>query len=268
MSEARAGKLEGKVCLVSGATGMAAATTELAAREGARVFIVSLAAEDCEALAGSIRAAGGVAEFQVADLTDSTAVGEAVKHCVERFRRIDALYNVVGISGRRYGDGPLHKCTEKGWDITLETNVKSMFLLSRQVINQMLAQPIGPNGLRGTLLNMASVIVASPQPDHFATHAYAASKGAVIALSKAMASYYARYKIRVNAIAPGMVRTPMSQRAQGDEAIMEFIKAKQPLPEGIIEAEEIARASVFLLSDESRYITGNVLTLDGGWSVS
>ena len=268
MSEAREGKLDGKVCLVSGATGMAAATAELAAREGARVFVISLGPEDCEALAASIRAAGGVGEFQAADLTDSAAVGEAVNHCVERFRRIDALYNVVGISGRRYGDGPLHKCTEKGWDITLETNVKSMFLLSRQVINQMLTQPVGPNGLRGTVLNMASVIVTSPEPDHFATHAYAASKGAVIALTKAMASYYARHKIRVNAIAPGMVRTPMSQRAQDDETIMEFMKAKQPLTEGIIEAEEIAKASVFLLSDESRYITGNVLTLDGGWSVS
>ena len=75
-------------------------------------------------------------------------------------------------------------------------------------------------------------------------------------------------RVRVNAIAPGMVRTPMSQRAQDDETIMEFMKAKQPLTEGIIEAEEIAKASVFLLSDESRYITGNVLTLDGGWSVS
>ena len=261
-------RLKEKVCLISGATGMAAATAELAAREGARVFVVSLAAESCETLAGTIREAGGACEFHAADLTDSAAVEKAVDHCVKRFQRIDALYNVAGISGRRYGDGPLHKCTEEGWDMTMDTNVKSMFLLSRRVINQMLAQPAGPNGLRGAILNMASVSALSPESDYFATHAYTASKGAVISMSKAMASYYARYKIRVNAIAPGLVRTPMSKRAQSDERIMEFMRRKQPLPEGIIEAEEIAKASLFLLSDESRYITGQVLIVDGGWSVS
>jgi NAD(P)-dependent dehydrogenase (short-subunit alcohol dehydrogenase family) len=262
------GRLEGKVCLISGSTGIAAATAELAAREGGSIFVSSRTTENCTALARKIRADGGVCHSHPADLTDAASVAEVVRRCIQCYHRIDALYNVAGISGRRYGDGPLHECTEEGWDLTLATNVKSMFLLSRLVIGQMLGQAVGPNGLRGAILNMASVLGFSPQSDYFATHAYTASKGAIISLSKAMASYYAPHKIRVNVVAPALVRTPMSQRAQEDERIQEFIKRKQPLCDGMIAPEEVARASVFLLSDESRHITGGLLTVDGGWCVS
>ncbi len=263
-----AGRLEGKVCLISGSTGIAAATAALAAREGARVFVASRTEEHCRALAASIREEGGACEYHAADLTTAAAAEEAAGLAAARFGRIDALYNVAGISGRRYGDGPVHECSEEGWDITFSTNVRSMFLLCRAALVRMLAQPVGPGGLRGTILNMASVLAFSPEPEMFPTHAYAASKGAIIALSRSMAAYYAPHKIRVNVIAPALVRTPMSARAQQDERILDSMKTKQPLSEGLMEPEDVARASVFLLSDEASRITGGLLTVDAGWCVS
>lgn len=124
------------------------------------------------------------------------------------------------------------------------------------------------NGLRGTILNMASVLGFAPQAQSFATHAYAASKGAILGMSRSMAAYYAPHKIRVNVIAPALVRTPMSRRAQSDPEILDLMKTKQPLAEDLIEAEDVARAALFLLSDESRMITGDTLTVDAGWCVS
>lgn len=257
------GPLLDKVLLVTGSTGIAAATAELAAAAGAKLFITSRTAENAEALA---RKTGGA--FLAADLAASGSAAKAVDACVARYGRLDAVYNVAGISGRRFGDGPLHECTEEGWDATLDANVKSMYLVCRAVLNRMLAQPVAANGLRGTILNMASVLGFSPQAQHFATHAYAASKGAILGMSKSMAAYYAPHKIRVNVIAPALVRTPMSARAQNDPRILELLKTKQPLAEDLIDAQDVARASAFLLGDDSRMITGDALLVDAGWSVS
>ena len=262
------GKLQNRVCLISGSTGIAAASAELAVREGATVFFAAYSKDSCVLLAERLRALGGTCEFCVADLTLPASAEEVARSCMNSFKRIDALFNVAGISGRSFGDGPVHECTEEGWDLTIDTNVKSMFLLSQAVIKGMLDQQPAENGLRGSILNMASVLAFSPEPRFFSTHAYAASKGAILGLSKAMAAYYAPHKIRVNAIAPGLARTPMSRRAQEDPEILEFIKAKQPLAGDMIEPEEIAKAAIFLLSDDSRTITGDVVTIDAGWHLS
>jgi len=152
--------------------------------------------------------------------------------------------------------------------MTMNTNARSMLFVCGGVIRQMLQQSVQTNGLRGVILNMASVLACSPSSQYFATHAYAASKGAIIALTKSMAAYYAPMKIRVNAIAPGLVRTPMSQRAQGDAKILEYMQSKQPLIEGLIAAEDVAHAALFLLSDNANMITGDVLQIDAGWCVS
>jgi NAD(P)-dependent dehydrogenase (short-subunit alcohol dehydrogenase family) len=258
-----------KTYLITGSTGIAAATARLVARlPGARVFFTSLTDDAAQSLAEELRGAGGECGFYVADLTEPRAAAEAVKSCVEMFGRVDALFNVAGISGRRFGDGPVHECTDEGWDVTLATNAKTTFQMSREVIRQMLSQSLSDGGSRGAILNMASVLAFAPEREHFATHAYAASKGAVISLTKAMAAYYAPHKIRVNALAPGLVRTPMSARAQQNEAILELMKTKQPLAEDLIEAEDVARAALFLLGDESRFVSGEVLTVDAGWRVS
>jgi NAD(P)-dependent dehydrogenase (short-subunit alcohol dehydrogenase family) len=257
------GRLQNRVCLITGSTGIGAATARLAASEGASVFVVSRDEESCRALAGEIGCG-----HHVADLTRSGEVAAAVESCLARLDRIDALFNVAGVSGRKFGDGPIHECSEEGWDITMETNVKSVFLMCRAVVRRMLEQPAGESGLRGSILNMASALAFSPEPKFFATHAYAASKSAVIGLTRAMAAYYAPSKIRVNAIAPGLTRTPMSQRAQQNPDLLEFIKTKQPLSEDLIEADDVARAAVFLLGDDARAVTGEVMSVDAGWRVS
>ena len=257
------GPLLDKVLLITGSTGIAAATAELAAEAGAKIFVTSRTPENAEALA---KKTGGA--FLAADLVRSDSASRVVDACVARYGRIDALYNVAGISGRKFGDGPLHECTEEGWETTLDANVKSMFLMCKAALGTMLKQPVAANGLRGTILNMASVLGFSPQAQHFATHAYAASKGAILGMSKSMAAYYATHKIRVNVIAPAHVRTPMSARAQNDPKILDLMKTKQPLAGDLIDAADVARASIFLLGDDSRMITADALTVDAGWSVS
>jgi NAD(P)-dependent dehydrogenase (short-subunit alcohol dehydrogenase family) len=257
------GRLANKVCLITGSTGIGAATARLAASEGASVFVVSRDEESCRALAEET----GLS-YHVADLTRSGEVAEVVESLLAQHDRIDALFNVAGISGRSFGDGPVHECSEEGWEITMETNVKSVFLMCRAVVRRMLEQPVGEGGSRGAILNVASVLAFSPEPKFFATHAYAASKSAILGLTRAMAAYYAPSRIRVNAVAPGLTRTPMSLRARQNPDLLEFIKTKQPLSEDLIEADDVARAAVFLLSDESRAITGEVMSVDAGWRVS
>ena len=252
------GTLENKVCLITGSTGIAEATALHAAEEGAKVFVTSRTEDHCRALAEKLGAQGA---YRAADLTQPEQVAEAVRACVDQWGRIDGLFNVAGISGRRFGDGPLHECTEEGWDATLEANAKSVFLVCRAVLQQMLAQK------RGAILNMASVLAFAPERRFFASHAYAASKGAIVSLSKAMASYYAPHGIRVNAIAPALVETPMSQRAGASAEIMAFMRDKQPLG-AMMSAADVAGMAVFLLGDRARAITGTVVTVDAGWCVS
>jgi NAD(P)-dependent dehydrogenase (short-subunit alcohol dehydrogenase family) len=122
--------------------------------------------------------------------------------------------------------------------------------------------------VRGAIVNMGSVLTTSPEPRHFATHAYAAAKGAIAAMSLSMAAYYAPHGIRVNVIAPGLVSTPAGERGHREPAFQEFLRRKQPLNSGMIEVAEVARAALFLLGDESRSITGEVLSVDGGWRLS
>jgi NAD(P)-dependent dehydrogenase (short-subunit alcohol dehydrogenase family) len=257
-----------KTYIITGSTGIAAATIRLAARDGHTVFFISRDDESCRMLADELTAEKKACCFRVADLTNPEAVTEVVEACAAQFGRIDALFNVAGISGRRFGDGPIHECSVEGWETTFDNNAKTTFLMCRAVINQMLRQSPPDNGLRGAIVNMASVLALSPEAAHFATHAYAASKGAIVSLTRAMAAYYAPHRIRVNAVAPGLVRTPMSARAQNDPAILELMKTKQPLAEDLIEAEDVAQAALFLLGDGARNITGEVLAVDAGWRVS
>jgi NAD(P)-dependent dehydrogenase (short-subunit alcohol dehydrogenase family) len=245
------------VLLITGCSGIAAVTARLAASRGASVFIAGLDERECVDLSTEI--GGG---FHCGDLREAAHAERAVLKCVERYGRIDGLFNVAGISGRKYGDGPVHECSEDGWSVTMASNVKSMFLVSRAALPHMMRQ----NG--GAILNMGSVLAFAPEPHFFATHAYAASKGAIVSLTKSMASYYAPHKIRVNCIAPGLVRTPMSRCAQQDDEILEFMESKQPLAGGLLEAADIAETAVFLLHDKSSRITGQVIAVDGGWSVS
>ncbi len=249
--------LDGQVWLITGASGIGAATARLAAVYGARVFVCGLEDAECRELAAEC--GGG---FHTGDLSISAEAEKAVARCISELGPVDALFNVAGGSGRRFGDGPLHLITDHGWDRTFDVNLKTMFMVSRSVLRRMIVRG------HGAILNMATVTAYSPEPKHFATHAYAAAKGAVISMTKAMASYYAPQGIRVNAIAPGLVRTPMSFRAQTDEQILQLMKTKMPLAGALIDPDDIARAAVFLLGPGATMITGQVLGVDAGWEVS
>jgi NAD(P)-dependent dehydrogenase (short-subunit alcohol dehydrogenase family) len=116
---------------------------------------------------------------------------------------------------------------------------------------------------------MGSVLGYSPSPEYFTTHAYAAAKSAVVGFSKSIASYYAKFDIRVNVIAPSLVETPMAQRAANDDKILAFIKSKQPLDSGRIgHPRDLDGLAVYLMSDAARFTTGQVIAVDGGWSIS
>ncbi len=261
-------RFEGLACLVTGSTGMAASAARALAAEGGSVFVTSRTAAHAEALAEAIAAGGGRVAWSAADLASESDVEAAVGACVDAFGRIDVLYNVAGISGRRFGDGPLHEATLAGWEAVLAANATSQFLVSRAVVRQMLGQEPRDGGRRGAILNMSSALASHPAPAFFATHAYTASKGAVEAFTRAVAAYYAPQGIRVNAIAPSLVATPMSRRAQEDPAILAYLAGRQPLAGGPLDADAVTAVALFLLSDEAWMITGQVVSVDGGWSVS
>jgi NAD(P)-dependent dehydrogenase (short-subunit alcohol dehydrogenase family) len=162
------------------------------------------------------------------------------------------------------GDGPLHELTDAGWKATLDLNLTSVVFSNRAATCQFLAQGTG-----GTILNMGSVLGWSPSPKYFATHSYAAAKSAIIGLTRALASYYAPHNIRFNLLAPGLVATPMARRASNDSEILRFTRSKQPLDGGRIgTAEDSDGAAVYFMSEASRFTTGQVLAVDGGWEVS
>ena len=247
-----------RVLIVTGSSGIAAATARLWAAEHS-VFVVGINKDECRSLASELGEAG----FAAADVRDEAEVRTAVAACLERFGRIDALFNVAGISARSLGDGPLHECKSEAWDTAINVNAKGTFLMCREVLSfwTKSAQP-------GVILNTGSVLARHPQPDHFATVGYAASKGAIEAMSLSAAAYYAKHGIRINVIAAGLVNTPMSARAQASPEIAEYIARKQPLSKGMLSAEDIARTACFLLGTASSSITGQIITVDGGWAVS
>lgn len=261
-------RLVDRVILVTGSTGMAAAAAERLATEGAVVFVTSRTESHCRELADRISSAGGRVACCPADLTDEAEVEAAVGACVEAFGRIDGLFSVAGGSGRRFGDGPIHEVSGDAWDATLALNLRTQALVCGAVVRQMRDQPPNASGTRGSILLMGSVTATDPVPELFGTHAYAAAKGATTALMTAMAATYLADRIRVNAVAPSLTRTPMADRAAGDERILAFARAKQPLAGEMLDPDEVAHAAVYFLSDESRTVTGQLLKIDGGWSVN
>lgn len=254
-------RLADKSIVVTGATGIAAAGARRASAEGARIFVVSLDEDDCRELVGDIEDEGGVASYAVADLTVEAEAVSAFDTAGGFLGAIDGIFAVAGASGRRFGDGPAHEVTLDGWAKTLEINTHPMFLATRLAIDNM-------RGRGGSVVVVSSVLAESPSPQLFATHAYAAAKGAANSYVRATASRYAGDGIRVNAVAPGLVRTPMSERAAADPETVEYAKRKQPLAGGFLEPEPVADVAVFLLSDEASQITGQVIDVDGGWSVT
>jgi NAD(P)-dependent dehydrogenase (short-subunit alcohol dehydrogenase family) len=259
--------LNQQVLLVTGATGIAGATLKLAVASGARVYYTGLEEDACRQLAAELNAPQAVG-YRALDITDPENAETLVSACVERFGRLDALFNVAGTSGRKYGDGPLESCTEEGWTRTMQANLDTQYRMSREAIRQMQRQTPQSDGTRGVILNMSSILGLSPEPGHFSALAYATAKGAIVTMTRQLAAFYAGAGIRVNAIAPGLAATRMSARAMASPEILSFVEKKQPLTAGVIPVEDIAGIAVFLLSSQSRVITAQTIVCDAGWSVS
>ena len=256
--------LENRVLIITGANAIAAAAALMAAEAGARLLV---AAGDGGASPWALAHETG-AECWTGDLTLAGSADSVLSQCLAKFGRVDGLFQAAGLSGRRFGDGPVDECTDEGWETTIAHNLRVVFQLCRAVAGRMMQQARREDGLRGAIVNLGSVLAEWPEPRHFAMHAYAAAKGGVTALSRAMASYYAPEGIRVNVVAPGLARTPASEAADADSVLAAFLQKKQPLAGGMIQAQEVARTALFLLSDEARPITGQVVAVDGGWSVT
>ena len=207
----------------------------------------------CAALSAAGYEVVGVDRDQ-ADLTHEAAVAAVF----ERLPRLDLVVCAHGGSGRRFGDGPVDACTLSGWNQTLETNLTSVFLVCRGAI------PLLRAGGGGAIVTVASVLGLVGGDRDFATHAYAASKGGLIALTRSMAVTYAEAGIRCNAVAPGLIATPMSERAQSDPAIRERLAELQPLTGDFGTPDDVAGAALYLAS--AGFVTGAVLTVDGGWT--
>jgi NAD(P)-dependent dehydrogenase (short-subunit alcohol dehydrogenase family) len=207
---------------------------------------------------------GKAVRFMNADATQPETAPKSIEECVSSCGGLDGLYHVAGGSGRRWGDGALHQISNDGWRLTIELNLTSVFYSNRAAVRHFLAQKS-----TGTILNLTSVLAFAPSVHHFATHSYAAAKSAIIGLTKSCASLYAPNGVRFNALAPGLVQSSMAQRAANDPRIMAFVKTKQPLDGGRIgQPSDLDDAAIFFMSDASRFTTGQVLAVDGGWSVT
>jgi NAD(P)-dependent dehydrogenase (short-subunit alcohol dehydrogenase family) len=245
------GRLQNKRCLIVGGTsGIGLAAARRFQEEGAALVVAGLA-PPLDPI-----------PFADCDATDPGQVEQLFARVVQVLGGLDVLYHVAGGSGRRHGDGPLHECSDAGWQATLDLNLTSTFLTNRAAVRHFLTlrQP-------GVILNMASVLPLSPSPRFFDTCAYTAAKGGVVALSRLAAARYAADGIRVNVLAPGLIDTPMAQRAVQDPSVRAYLQGKQPLAPGPGRPEDCGAAAVFLCSDEARLLTGVVLPIDGGWRV-
>jgi len=254
--------LAGKnIVVIGGTTGLGLSAAKAFVEDGAKVLVVGRNKESAD-VAQKELGKNGIAT--IGDASKNQTAADAIEQCIKKFGGFDGLYHVAGGSGRKFGDGPLHELTLDGWNATLELNLTSLMLSNQAAVKKFLElkKP-------GTILNMGSVLGYSPSPKYFTTHAYAAAKSAIIGFSKSIAAYYAKDDIRINVVAPALVETPMAKRAANDEEILSFIKTKQPLDGGRIgQPEDLNGMAIYFMSDQSKFTTGQVISVDGGWAIT
>jgi NAD(P)-dependent dehydrogenase (short-subunit alcohol dehydrogenase family) len=248
------GRLDDKVALITGgASGMGKVASHLFAREGAKVVLTDVADEAGEAVAASIRDGGGQAAYVHADVSRASDAEAMVRFAVDTFGGLTVLYNNAGVFPER--DGSVTQTPEEVWDLTIGINLKGVYLGCRYGIPAM----IESGG--GSIVNVASFVAlmgaATPQI------AYTASKGGVLSMTREIAVEFARKGVRANSLCPGPIETPLLQELLADPARRQ--RRLVHIPMGRFgQAEEIAKAALFLASDESSYMTGTALVVDGG----
>ena len=249
-------RLAGLRALVAGgAGGIGSAIVRQFMAAGAEVVVVDIEQEGLDRL----QAERSPVLCLRADLTQPQQVEDVFRDITQKWDTLDVLVNSAGISGRPLGDGPVDVCPVDTWHRVLAANLTAVFLTCKYFLPIITEQ-------RGSVIHIASDdALIGPRPPHD-THAYVASKGGVIALTRAMAVSYAPKGIRVNAIAPGGVMTPMTADLMKSSPVWEDIIARHPLGR-VATPEDIAAAAVFLASQEASFITGVILPVEGGATV-
>ena len=250
------GPLEGKAAIITGAaTGIGRATAILFARAGARLTLADLRKDELEKAVAAVRAAGGDASAVVADLARPDDCEKVVTGALAVAGRLDVVFNNAGVGTMVVG-GTVETIELDKWDLALDVNVRAMYLVSRAAL------PALRRAGGGSIINTSSVSAfrgSTGRP----SQAYAASKGAVLALTRAMAASYGRDRVRVNAICPGTIRTRLT--ADIIERVEREAAEGRQIPLGRVgEPEDIARCALFLASDDSSWISGTEIVVDGG----
>ncbi|AIQ23126.1 SDR family NAD(P)-dependent oxidoreductase [Paenibacillus sp. FSL H7-0737] len=248
-------RLKDKIIIITGAgSGIGKSTAALFASEGATVIITDVQEDSGKAAVTEIEATGGNAMFIPCDVTDASSTTVMADQVFNTFGRIDVLFNNAGISGL----GALHEVSEEVWERVMRVNVTGVFLTCKAVLPYMMKTK------KGSIINMSSGIAEIGVAERAS---YSASKGAVLSLTKAMQVDYAPYGIRVNALLPGTIMTPFVEgylkTSLDPEASVAAIKRRQ-LSGELGKPEDVARAALFLASDESGFVMGSPLYVDGG----
>jgi len=247
--------LKGKVALITGGRqGMGKSHALLLAKSGAKVVVSDISQEDCEKVVKEIEKSGGEAIAIKCDVSKKTEVDDMVKKTIAKWGKIDILVNNAGICQFK----PFLELTEEEWDKTLNINLKGYFLCAQAAAKEMVKQK------SGVIVNIASIAMGQvgigiPYIVH-----YCASKGGIVAMAEALAAELAPFNIRVNTIAPGGIDTPMAAAAKTDPETLEKSLSRIPMHR-FGQPQEVSNAVLFLASDESSYITGATLVVDGGW---
>lgn len=244
-------RLENKVALISGgARGMGAVEAKLFTTEGAKVVIGDVLEEDGRRTEAEINEAGGECLFVPLDVTNEAAWQDAVQAAVRRFGKLDILVNNAGI----YRTERVEEVTEELWDLVMGINAKGVFLGTKHAIPEM--RKLGG----GSIINVSSIygIVGSPT-----STAYHAAKGAIRLFTKSAAIQYAKENIRVNSVHPGYARTPLTTASYDDPERYQWVLDRTPMGR-VGDAYDIAYGILYLASDESSFVTGSELVIDGG----
>jgi len=248
-------ELKNKVAIITGARrGMGKSHALTLAKAGAKVVVADISKEDCEIVVEEIKKNGGEAIAVKCDVIKKEDIDNMVKAAVGKWGKVDILVNNAGICQFK----PFLELTEEEWDRTINVNLRGYFLCAQACAKEMAKQKAG------VIVNIASVAMGQvgigfPNLAH-----YCASKGGIVGMTEAMALELAPYNIRVNAISPGMIETPMIEAVKSDPKTMEAMLAQVPMHR-VGKPEEVSNLVLFLASDQSSYVTGSTVVIDGGW---
>lgn len=257
--------LRGKVAIVTGARrGMGRTHALTLAEAGAKVVVSDISEQDCQLVVDEIKKKRGEAIAVKCDVSLKQDVNNLIKKTLEKFGRIDILVNNSGICPFK----PFLEMQENEFEKVIDVNLKGYFLMAQAVAKEMARQNLQENSRqRGSIINIGSIAMGQVGSGFAGLTHYCASKGAITAMAEAMSLELAPLGIRVNTIAPGAIDTPMVAEVKKDMKTLEASLAKIPLKR-MGRPEEISNAVLFLASDESSYMTGSVVVVDGGWTAS